>query len=157
MSTQTERAGTSATKAKNKYNAKAYDNFLVVVPKGQKNEIDAKAKELGYKSRDIRNLRMQMKEMLLMWKNNNSYFKVAPVQLHRNEEKMNTIKYNDLKEIDALKTNLLDNGYINLPKKYNREIFRMISHDGSIKYSARKCIDFVTGNSAYEVKRYILN
>lgn len=70
---------------------------------------------------------------------------------------MNTIKYNDLKEIDALKINLLDNGYINLPKKYNREIFRMISHDGSIKYSARKCIDFVTGNSAYEVKRYILN
>lgn len=63
---------------------------------------------------------------------------------------MNTIKYNDLKEIDALKTNLLDNGYINLPKKYNREIFRMISHD-------RKYIDFVTGNSAYEVKRYILN
>ena len=43
---------------------------------------------------------------------------------------MNTIKYNDLKEIDALKTNLLDNGYINLPKKYNREIFRMIIHDG---------------------------
>ena len=52
MSTQTERAGTSATKAKIKYNAKAYDNFLVVVPKGQKNEIDAKAKELGYKSRN---------------------------------------------------------------------------------------------------------
>ena len=52
MSTQTEHTGTSATKAKNKYNAKAYDNFLVVVPKEKKAEIDARAKALGYKSRN---------------------------------------------------------------------------------------------------------
>lgn len=52
MSNQTERTGTSATKAKNKYNSKAYDKFLVVVPKGQKAVIDAKVKEFGYTSRN---------------------------------------------------------------------------------------------------------
>lgn len=52
MSNQTERTGTSATRAKNKYNAKAYDNFQVVVPKGKKAEIDTKAKDLGYNSRN---------------------------------------------------------------------------------------------------------
>lgn len=44
--------GTSATKAKNKYNAKAYDQFLVTVPTGQKAEIDKEAKKQGYKSRN---------------------------------------------------------------------------------------------------------
>ena len=37
--------GTPATKAKNKYNAKAYDQFLVTVPTGQKAEIDREAKK----------------------------------------------------------------------------------------------------------------
>ena len=32
--------GTAATRAKNKYNAKNYDQFLVTVPAGQKAEID---------------------------------------------------------------------------------------------------------------------
>ena len=41
--------GTAATKAKNKYNAKAYDQFLVTVPAGEKAEIDKAAKEQGYK------------------------------------------------------------------------------------------------------------
>ena len=44
--------GTPATKAKNKYNAKAYDQFLVTVPTGQKAEIDEEAKRQGYKSRN---------------------------------------------------------------------------------------------------------
>lgn len=44
--------GTAATKAKNKYNAKAYDQFLVTVPAGEKAEIDKAAKEQGYKSRN---------------------------------------------------------------------------------------------------------
>ena len=39
--------GTPATKAKNKYNAKAYDQFLVTVPTGQKAEIDKEAKKQG--------------------------------------------------------------------------------------------------------------
>lgn len=43
---------TPATKAKNKYNAKAYDQFLVTVPTGQKAEIDKEAKKQGYKSRN---------------------------------------------------------------------------------------------------------
>ena len=44
--------GAPATKAKNKYNAKAYDQFLVTVPTGQKAEIDKEAKKQGYKSRN---------------------------------------------------------------------------------------------------------
>lgn len=44
--------GTSATRAKNKYNAKAYDQFLVTVPSGQKVEIDKEARKQGYKSRN---------------------------------------------------------------------------------------------------------
>ena len=47
-----ETGGTPATKAKNKYNAKAYDQFLVTVPTGQKAEIDKEAKKQGYKSRN---------------------------------------------------------------------------------------------------------
>lgn len=42
----------SRTKSKNKYNAKAYDRFSVVVPKGEMQEIDRAAKEQGYKSRN---------------------------------------------------------------------------------------------------------
>lgn len=34
-------------KATNKYNAKAYDNLRIVVPKGRKAEIEAYAKERG--------------------------------------------------------------------------------------------------------------
>jgi uncharacterized protein (DUF1778 family) len=44
--------GTPATRAKNKYNAKAYDQFLVTVPIGEKAEIDRAAKEQGYSSRN---------------------------------------------------------------------------------------------------------
>lgn len=44
--------GTAATKAKNKYNAKAYDQFSVVLPKGRKAELDEIIKKLGYKSRN---------------------------------------------------------------------------------------------------------
>ena len=42
----------ASTIAKNKYNAKAYDQFLVTVPTGQKAEIDKEAKKQGYKSRN---------------------------------------------------------------------------------------------------------
>lgn len=42
----------SRTKSKNKYNAKAYDRFTVIVPKGKMQEIDRAAKEQGYKSRN---------------------------------------------------------------------------------------------------------
>jgi hypothetical protein len=45
-------SGSSATRAKNKYNAKAYDRFSVTVPKGKKTEIDKLAQELGYTSRN---------------------------------------------------------------------------------------------------------
>lgn len=44
--------GKPSTKAKNKYNAKAYDQFLVTVPTGEKAEIDKAAKEQGYSSRN---------------------------------------------------------------------------------------------------------
>lgn len=45
-------SGTSATRAKNKYNAKAYDRISVVVPKGYRDEVDKLSRELGYKSRN---------------------------------------------------------------------------------------------------------
>ena len=48
----TEDNRASRTKSKNKYNAKAYDRFSVVVPKGEMQEIDRAAKEQGYKSRN---------------------------------------------------------------------------------------------------------
>lgn len=44
--------GKSSTRAKNKYNAKAYDQFLVTVPAGEKEEIDRVAAGQGYKSRN---------------------------------------------------------------------------------------------------------
>lgn len=44
--------GSAANKAKAKYNAKAYDQFLVTVPKGDKEKIAAAAKAAGYKSRN---------------------------------------------------------------------------------------------------------
>lgn len=44
--------GKPATRAKNKYNAKNYDQFLITVPKGQKAEIEKAAEEQGYKSRN---------------------------------------------------------------------------------------------------------
>ena len=44
--------GKPSTKAKNKYNAKAYDQFLVTIPTGEKAEIDRIAKEQGYSSRN---------------------------------------------------------------------------------------------------------
>ena len=39
--------GKASTRAKNKYNASNYDNIRVVVPKGRKAIIEAKAKEAG--------------------------------------------------------------------------------------------------------------
>lgn len=44
--------GKPSTRAKNKYNAKTYDQFLVTVPAGEKAEIDKAAEEQGYKSRN---------------------------------------------------------------------------------------------------------
>lgn len=43
--------GASATAAKRKYNAKAYDRFELSLPKGMKEKIDEVAETLGYKSR----------------------------------------------------------------------------------------------------------
>lgn len=43
--------GASATAAKRKYNAKAYDRFELSLPKGMKEKIDEVAEVLGYKSR----------------------------------------------------------------------------------------------------------
>lgn len=50
--TQEKTRGKAATRAKNKYNAKTYDQFVVTVPVGQKAEIDKEAKKQGYKSRN---------------------------------------------------------------------------------------------------------
>ncbi|RHK55873.1 ribbon-helix-helix domain-containing protein [Lachnospira eligens] len=50
--TQEKTRGKAATRAKNKYNAKTYDQFIVTVPVGQKAEIDKEAKKQGYKSRN---------------------------------------------------------------------------------------------------------
>lgn len=44
--------GKPSTRAKNKYNAKAYDQFLVTVPSGHKNKIDEAVKKCGYTSRN---------------------------------------------------------------------------------------------------------
>lgn len=43
--------GVSATSAKRKYNAKAYDRFELSLPKGMKEKIDEVSEILGYKSR----------------------------------------------------------------------------------------------------------
>lgn len=42
----------SRTKSKNKYNAKNYDRFNVVLPKGQLKTLDDTIKQLCYKSRN---------------------------------------------------------------------------------------------------------
>ena len=42
----------TSSQVKDRYNAKAYDQFLVTVPTGQKAEIDKEAKKQGYKSRN---------------------------------------------------------------------------------------------------------
>ena len=44
--------GAAATKAKAKYNAKNYDQFLITVPKGYKDLITEAAKAAGFKSRN---------------------------------------------------------------------------------------------------------
>ena len=44
--------GEAANRAKAKYNAKAYDVFQVVMPKGQKDQLSSIAEKLGYKSRN---------------------------------------------------------------------------------------------------------
>lgn len=45
-------SGKASTRAKNKYNAKAYDQFLITVPAGHKDLISAAAKDQGYSSRN---------------------------------------------------------------------------------------------------------
>jgi len=45
-----ERKGNPATKAKNRYNKKAYDRIQVVVPKGEKENYAQLVTKLGYKS-----------------------------------------------------------------------------------------------------------
>ena len=47
-----ERKGTSATRAKNKYNAKVYDHISFRVPKGEKEKIDKTINNLGYTSKN---------------------------------------------------------------------------------------------------------
>lgn len=47
-----ESQGTSATRAKNKYNSKAYDHIHVTLYKGQKEAIDEIYKERGFSSRN---------------------------------------------------------------------------------------------------------
>lgn len=42
-----ESKGTSQTRAKNKYNAKAYDSLRIVVKKGKKEDIKAHAEKQG--------------------------------------------------------------------------------------------------------------
>lgn len=42
-----EQKGKSQTRAKNKYNAKTYDNLRIVVPKGKKDVIKAFAESKG--------------------------------------------------------------------------------------------------------------
>lgn len=44
--------GAAANKAKANYNAKAYDQFLITVPKGYKDKITKAATDLGFKSRN---------------------------------------------------------------------------------------------------------
>lgn len=50
--TEEKPSGKASTRAKNKYNAKTYDQFLVTVPAGQKEIINTAAKEQGYNSRN---------------------------------------------------------------------------------------------------------
>lgn len=45
-----EKTGKASTKAKNKYNAKAYDHLHITVPIGKKAEIADTAKQQGYSS-----------------------------------------------------------------------------------------------------------
>lgn len=42
--------GKSTTASKNKYNAKAYDRIIVIVPKGMKEKYQEAAKAKGYRS-----------------------------------------------------------------------------------------------------------
>lgn len=42
----------AATKAKNKYNSKTYDQWLITAPKGKKEEYDKVAEKAGYDSRN---------------------------------------------------------------------------------------------------------
>lgn len=47
-----KKGGKAATRAKNKYNAKAYDRIQIIVPWGEKERIDYIIKKLGYASRN---------------------------------------------------------------------------------------------------------
>lgn len=44
---EAESQGKAATRAKNKYNAANYDNLRIVIPKGQKQAVEAHAKTKG--------------------------------------------------------------------------------------------------------------
>lgn len=51
--TEKKKGGTSATRAKNKWNKENYDSFLLTsIPKGKAKEWADIAKELGYESRN---------------------------------------------------------------------------------------------------------
>ena len=52
MAEEMKQSGTASTRAKNRYNAKNYDQFIITVPIGEKAHIDQVAKEQGYKSRN---------------------------------------------------------------------------------------------------------
>lgn len=53
MMVEEKMCGTSATKAKNKWNKNNYDSFLLTsIPKGKAEEWTKISKELGYKSRN---------------------------------------------------------------------------------------------------------
>lgn len=41
-------------------------------------------------------------------------------------------------EVEKLKTQLQDDGYVNTSQKYSNEVFRMVNNDKTIKYSAKK-------------------
>jgi len=42
----------AATRAKNKYNSKVYDQWLITAPKGKKEEYNLAAETAGYESRN---------------------------------------------------------------------------------------------------------
>lgn len=62
----------AATRAKNKYNATNYDSLRIVVPKGQKQAVEAHAKAKGQSVNGLVNalLRADMGLSEAEWKNN---------------------------------------------------------------------------------------
>ena len=67
------------------------------------------------------------------------------------------VKYMNAEEVEKLKIQLQDDGYANTPQKYSNEVFRMVNNDKTIKYSAKKRVNFSSGDIIYEVKQFALN